>query len=132
MDLKEEDILGGAAGSHWYYRSKAAALLHYIQPTHYRCILDVGAGSGFFTHYLLEHTPASEGLCVDISYPHEWDGGTIGKRIRFRRSCDHIDADLVLLMDVLEHVEDDVGLLAEYAGKVPSDARFLISNSTFY
>jgi hypothetical protein len=34
-------------------------------------------------------------------------------------------------MDVLEHVDDDVGLLADYARKVPSGARFLISVPAF-
>jgi hypothetical protein len=34
-------------------------------------------------------------------------------------------------MDVLEHVDDDVGLLREYANKVPSGARFLISVPAF-
>jgi SAM-dependent methyltransferase len=131
MDLKEEDILGDAIGSHWYYKSKAAALLRYIQPANHRCILDVGAGSGFFTKYLLRHTPASHGLCVDVNYSDERDDETIGKLIRFRKSCEQTDADLVLFMDVLEHVDDDVGLLTEYVRKVPSGAQFLITAPAF-
>ncbi|MCK2087413.1 class I SAM-dependent methyltransferase [Thauera aromatica] len=54
------------------------------------------------------------------------------KRIHFRRHIDHIDADLVLLMDVLEHVDDDVDFLELYAEKVPTGARFLISVPAFY
>jgi hypothetical protein len=34
-------------------------------------------------------------------------------------------------MDVLEHVDDDVQLLKEYAGKVPRGSRFLISVPDF-
>jgi hypothetical protein len=42
-----------------------------------------------------------------------------------------VDADLVLLMDVLEHVDDDVGLLKAYVDKVPSGSRFLITVPAF-
>jgi hypothetical protein len=35
------------------------------------------------------------------------------------------------MMDVLEHVDDDVGLVAEYASKVPSGTRFLITVPAF-
>jgi hypothetical protein len=34
-------------------------------------------------------------------------------------------------MDVLEHVDDDVGLLSEYVSKAPIGARFLISVPAF-
>jgi hypothetical protein len=51
--------------------------------------------------------------------------------VAFRRSCDGVDADLVLFMDVLEHVDDDAGLLALYAAKVPAGATFLITVPAF-
>ena len=54
-----------------------------------------------------------------------------GKPIHFRREIGELHADVVLLMDVLEHVEDDVGLLRQYVEKVPSGARFLISVPAF-
>ena len=49
MDLKEEDILGADIGRHWYYRAKAAALRRAVGDLAPRRILDVGAGSGFFS-----------------------------------------------------------------------------------
>ncbi|QZP35789.1 class I SAM-dependent methyltransferase [Pseudomonas sp. DR48] len=131
MDLKETDILGSSIDRHWYYASKAAATMRLLGTTPYRRILDVGAGSGFFSHHLLTHSSASEAWCVDISYDADSDATTDGKPVHYRRSIEAVDADLVLLMDVLEHVDDDVGLLKAYVEKVPSGSRFLITVPAF-
>jgi 2-polyprenyl-3-methyl-5-hydroxy-6-metoxy-1,4-benzoquinol methylase len=131
MDLKETDILGSSIDQHWYYASKAAATMRLLGTTPYKRILDVGAGSGFFSHYLLTHSSASEAWCVDISYDADSDATTSGKPVHYRRSIDAVDADLVLLMDVLEHVDDDIGLLKTYVEKVPSGSRFLITVPAF-
>jgi 2-polyprenyl-3-methyl-5-hydroxy-6-metoxy-1,4-benzoquinol methylase len=131
MDLKETDILGSSIDQHWYYASKAAATSRLLGNTPYKRILDVGAGSGFFSHHLLTHSSASEAWCVDISYDADSDATTGGKPVHYRRDIDAVDADLVLLMDVLEHVDDDVGLLRAYVEKVPSGSRFLITVPAF-
>ncbi|MHB2246706.1 class I SAM-dependent methyltransferase [Pseudomonas fitomaticsae] len=131
MDLKETDILGDSIGEHWYYCSKAAATRRLLGDAPIGRILDVGAGSGFFSHHLLTHTAAREAWCVDISYPADSSATTAGKPVHYRRSIDAVDADLVLLMDVLEHVDDDVGLLKSYVDKVPSGSRFLMTVPAF-
>jgi hypothetical protein len=131
MDLKEEQALGKAVGQHWYYRSKSAALLRLVSPLQPRKILDVGAGSGFFSKYLLDHTSAGSARCIDPYYPEERDGSHAGKPIRYRHACTGTDADLVLMMDVLEHVEDDLALLNDYIAKVPAGTRFLVTVPAF-
>lgn len=131
MDLKEESILGDAVERHWYYRSKRAALLRYIQPLKVTSVLDVGAGSGFFSKALLRETEARDALCLDPQYEKEWEESLSGKPIRFRKGCDRSDADLVLMMDVIEHVEDDVSLIGEYAAKVPRGTHFLVTVPAF-
>ncbi|ALI02843.1 methyltransferase domain-containing protein [Pseudomonas sp. FW306-02-F02-AA] len=131
MDLKETDILGSSIEQHWYYRSKAAATTRLLGNARVDRILDVGAGSGFFSHHLLTHTAATEAWCVDISYEADSDATTAGKPVHYRRSIDSVDADLVLLMDVLEHVDDDVGLLKAYVDKVSSGSRFLMTVPAF-
>lgn len=131
MDLKETDILGDSISQHWYYRSKAKAMNRLLGKAQPSTILDVGAGSGFFSRHLLANSSARDAWCVDISYDNDSDALEAGKPVHFRRSIEHIDADLVLLMDVLEHVDDDVGLLDHYANKVPRGARFLISVPAF-
>jgi len=93
--------------------------------------LDIGAGSGFFSKKLMSSTTAKEAWCVDISYENDSDATESGKPVYFRRSVDKVNADLVLLMDVLEHVDDDVGILKGYVNKVPRGAKFLISVPAF-
>lgn len=131
MDLKEIDILGESIATHWYYRSKAAALTRLIGHLQPAVILDVGAGSGFFARHLLVHTQATEAWCIDPSYPDDTEAQVAGKPIYYRRALSPLNADLVLLMDVLEHVDDDAGLLADCLNQVPSSARFLISVPAF-
>lgn len=131
MDLKETDILGSSIGNHWYYASKAKAMARLLSNSSTSIILDVGAGSGFFSKNLLAKTTAAVAWCVDISYAKDSDEIHSGKHVHFRRSVDKVDADLVLLMDVLEHVDDDIALLTEYVKKVPSGAKFIISVPAF-
>ena len=54
-----------------------------------------------------------------------------GKPVLYRRDTGPTDCDLVLMMDVLEHVDDDRGLLRHYAAKVPSGAHFLVTVPAF-
>lgn len=131
MDLKEEDVLGDAVDQHWYYRSKAQALRRYVAAVRPHHILDVGAGSGFFSKELLRHTDAEDAICVDIGYPAPSQSVVAGKPIYFHTSYNGGNADLVLLMDVLEHVDDDTGLLRDYVDKVGNGAFFLITVPAF-
>ncbi len=131
MDLKEEDILGVDIGHHWYYRSKAAALRRAVGRLAPKRLLDVGAGSGFFSRHLLAETGAQSALCVDIGYAADRDDRVGTKPVLYRRDCAMTDCDLVLMMDVLEHVDDDRGLLRHYAAKVPAGAHFLVTVPAF-
>lgn len=114
MDLKEQDALGSDAARHWYYRAKAAALDRVVGPTP-GAVLDVGAGAGFFARHLLERG-ASSAVCVDPGYERDWDEQVAGRPIAFRRSPHTGPVDVVLMMDVLEHVDDDVGLARSVVG----------------
>lgn len=133
MDLKEEALLGDQVHRHWYYRAKLAALLQATDNVPPSTVLDVGAGSGFFSRALLEAGRAAKAICVDPGYPADRDELVAGRPLLFRRTLAGQGADvgLVLLMDVLEHVGDDAGLVHEYAGKVPSGARFVVTVPAF-
>src|SRR5262245_27886797 len=111
MDLKEEDILGDSIAAHWYYVSKGRALRRFLGDMRVDEVLDVGAGSGVFSRELLQHDVCASAVCVDPNYPAERSEVHLGKPIRFVRSVPRTTQKLVLMMDVLEHVSDDVGLL---------------------
>jgi trans-aconitate methyltransferase len=131
MDLKETEILGDHVGDHWYYRSKALALESLLGELPPCTMLDIGAGSGFFSRYMLANSAASRAICVDNGYKIDSDSKEGLKPIMFRRSVEQVDAELVLMIDVLEHVEDDIKLLQQYIAKVPQGAKFLISVPAF-
>jgi SAM-dependent methyltransferase len=131
MDLKEVGLLGGNQQSHWYYASKARALMHTVRGRTPARILDVGAGSGFFSRMLLRDTAAKSAICVDPGYAEDWSEIHFTKPITFCRASPIGDADLVLLMDVLEHVDDDVALVKELATSAKPNTRFVVSVPAF-
>jgi len=131
MDIKEEDILGETVSKHWYYRSKAKALIYFLEGFKPQNILDIGAGSGFFSKQLLNQSNTTQATCVDISYTSDSKQTFNNKPIFYQRQCDSGNADLVLMMDVLEHVDDDLALLSEYISKVPNQTKFMITVPAF-
>jgi SAM-dependent methyltransferase len=131
MDVKEAELIRGDAADHWYYRNKARAVERLLEGRKSRCVLDVGAGSGFFSRHLLRRSLAEEAWCFDINYEHESDIVENGRNVHFRTRMPNAGADVVLLMDVLEHVDDDVGLLRASCEGAAPDATFLISVPAF-
>jgi len=87
--------------------------------------------SAFFSKFLITEYNAKEAWCVDINYQHEIDATEGEGTLHFRRSIDTVNANVVLFMDVLEHVDDDIALLTSYINKVPKNAKFLISVPAF-
>jgi hypothetical protein len=120
MDLRETGT-GVDEESHWYFQAKQIPLLRYFS----RCsetmsgklsILDVGAGSGFFSHGLLTkfNDLIDSVTLVDTGYDADGVSTDHGHNIiRTRSLPDRISASFILLMDVLEHIEDDAYFLAD-------------------
>jgi SAM-dependent methyltransferase len=131
MDIKEAALLRERVAEHWYYRSKARFVGRFLRDLQPRRILDIGAGSGFFTRWLLANGSAEEAWCVDPNYGYDSDAAEGCGTIHFRRAPQNTDADLVLLMDVLEHVDDDVQLLRDAMAQAAPHAAFLISVPAF-
>lgn len=130
-DVKEETILGPAIARHWYYVSKSEALIKLIRGP-YNTLLDVGAGSGFFAKTLMTHGVVSQATCVDPGYSEPVRTETVdGRQVDFVQQVGHLETDLVLMMDVLEHVDDDKALICEYMAKVPSGTLFIFSVPAF-
>lgn len=131
MDLKEETILGDAAAAHWYYISKGAALLKFIKDIKAAEVLDIGAGSGIFAKLLLEKTGASKVVCCDTGYSRERVELYADKPLYFKKGIDKSEAGLALFLDVLEHVEDDVLFVEEYAKKLKSGTYVAVTVPAF-
>ncbi len=118
MDLKELES-GVDPEVHWYYQSKKLPMIAYVRKLIRNnsaglTIVDVGSGSGFFALLLEREFPEQikKVYLVDIGYTPEEINSTKGKKIeKTLRIPDRIENGLVILMDVLEHIDDDLGML---------------------
>lgn len=131
MDLLELQQ-GINPSEHWYYRAKAEALTLALRRLGHtpRLIKDVGAGSGFFSAFLLDRHAGARAVCIDPHYTDEQLATKID-RVSFSRHDSTGVADLYLFMDVIEHVPDDADLLRQYVKEAPSGAIFFISVPAF-
>jgi SAM-dependent methyltransferase len=117
MDLKELEN-GIDPDVHWYYQSKKLPLLSYTkkaiaqgQPL---TIVDIGSGSGFFALELEKKFGAAIGkvYLVDTGYSSEEMALTQGQKIEKTHAIPaKIENGLVIMMDVLEHLESDLAML---------------------
>ena len=131
MDLKELQLAGDEPARHWYYRAKAEMMLSHIADLNVSSVMDVGSGSGFFARSILEHGKAQQVTCVDNGYEADHDEMVDGRPLFFRRSVSTSDADLMVMMDVLEHIEDDHGFLADYVAIAPAGSHLFITVPAF-
>lgn len=138
MDLKELEN-GVNPHTHWYYQSKKLPLLRAAKRAltagHALTIVDVGSGSGFFALELeKEFGPRIAKIyLVDTGYSAEELAATQGQKIeKVHHLPARIEHGLVILMDVLEHVADDLQMLqAVKAACVGESNRFFITVPAF-
>jgi len=131
LDLKEEEILGPDLASHWYYVSKGRALEAMLTGVAATSVLDVGAGSGIFARRLLDAGLVRSATCVDPYYDDARLADESRPDLRFVRQVDDQSQDLILFMDVLEHVDDDLALLRSYGDRLPRGGHVLITVPAF-
>jgi hypothetical protein len=131
MDVKEQDILGERIATHWYYVAKSNALQQFLGGCAAHEVLDVGAGSGFFSRRLLCAELCRSATCVDIAYAADRTEQHCGRPIAFVRSLERVTQDLILMMDVVEHVDDDVAFIRGYTDRMPQDALVLVTVPAF-
>jgi hypothetical protein len=131
MDLKEEDILGANIHDHWYYTSKGRALHHFLGDIKTPEVLDVGAGSGIFSRQLLDEGVCESAVCLDPNYSKEKTETHNGQNIQFIKTINHIPQKLILMMDVLEHIPDDLEFLKGYVDRMQKEGFILITVPAF-
>jgi len=131
VDVKEEKLLGDSVSTHWYYVSKGRALVEFLSERPAKEILDVGAGSGVFSRHLIDCGMTLGAVCVDPNYAREYNENYNGASLSFVHTVTKVSQELILMMDVLEHVDDDVGLLRGYSEKMRSGGRVVITVPAF-
>lgn len=93
-------------------------------------LLDVGSGDAWFSTRLAALLPPGvEITCWDSGYEAsvvESLAPTVDTRIRFTKTAPETRADVVLMLDVLEHVPDDAGFLRDIVTKQMRDGATLV------
>lgn len=131
MDLKELETLGNQIDQHWYYESKAEAVKNLLRHIEASCLIDVGAGSGFFSRYLLKNLGLEKAHCIDVGYDGESVSYVNGKACYFHASHREVNGDIVLMLDVLEHIDNDLQFLKRYVDQCEVGTHFMISVPAF-
>ena len=95
---------------HWYYQHTYRVIKKAIERVNKKSftLSDIGAGSAIFSQQVFENYPDSRFYAVDINYSEEQLGHS---NANFTYTRDLMPADIYLLNDILEHIENPRGLL---------------------
>ncbi|HQU26902.1 MAG TPA: class I SAM-dependent methyltransferase [Acidimicrobiales bacterium] len=132
MDLKERSSVD--PWTHWYYLAKLNAIRQHVVGLRHemQSVLDVGAGSGFFSLALTRECRDAVVTCVDPNYRDDELGEH--DRALYVRVADPQTvsrADTMLFIDVLEHVDDDRSLLRSYVDLAAPGCVIVVSVPAF-
>jgi hypothetical protein len=129
MDLKEIGKVD--PDNFWYYLHKGHFIFDKAIKSFNKSeiLFDVGAGSGYFASIFVKNKKTGKAYCIDPFYPQDQLGNKNG--LNFVISPPSEKADVLLFIDVLEHVEDDLALLKSYISSSSADALFVISVPAF-
>jgi len=135
MDLKEFNH--NQPNRHPWETARLKALCKILRPHLFNGIriLDVGCGDGFISRGLFGHLQSKEITAVDINLSDsqllEFNNFSSGFRYTKELPADGT-FDIVLLLDVLEHVQDDISFLSEIVNRYISlGAKVLITVPAF-
>lgn len=138
MDIKE--LKNGINPKvHWYYQSKKIPLFKFFEKVRKLSdkdldIVDVGAGSGFFSEELYDNykDQIKKVYLVDTAYT--LDDLTKEKNqtiIKQKEIPQEIKNSLIILMDILEHIENDVSILKKIKENSNGENYFFITVPAF-
>lgn len=104
------------------------------------CVVDVGCGDVFFLSQFCDKFPVRKAVAVDTAFTDEVVAQLKQKKndVQYYNSIEQVDlqgkkADVVFLMDVIEHIEDDVNFLKTLSRKdfVGDETLFMITVPAF-
>lgn len=138
MDLKELES-GVDQSTHWYYQSKKVPLFRYFkqllkEQNKKMTVIDFGSGSGFFAYELWEAFPEhiEDVLLIDIGYSEDELEETKNLPVKkLHYIPEGIDDCVVIMMDVLEHIENDDAIIKDIKRRVGANAHYFITVPAF-
>ncbi len=138
MDLKELES-GVDQSTHWYYQSKKVPLFRYFkqllkEQNKKMTVIDFGSGSGFFAYELWAAFPEyiEDVLLIDIGYSEDELEETKHLPVKkLHYIPEGIDDCVVIMMDVLEHIENDDAIIKDIKRRVGENAHYFITVPAF-
>ncbi len=135
MDLRELKALSSGSRHPWEtarYDFFSSLLAKHDLMSVSGNVLDAGAGDGWFANRLTQELPVTRhAVCWDHEYtPQQIEQLThrVSERVIFMQSAPTDTFSLILLLDVLEHVQDDASFLRSIVSRnLASDGYMLIS-----
>jgi SAM-dependent methyltransferase len=129
MEPLESHLLGQTAQrSSFWHEVRATAVLERVPVGRRSALADIGAGAGLLGDILRRDRPE----CLYHYYePLDALAARLAERFepgaRLRNETDVSEVDVVTLLDVLEHIEDDRGFLGELVGAMRPDATLVLT-----
>lgn len=133
MDIIEcEQLDHTKAPEHWYYNSKYNLIRSHLLklPLEKKTFTtaDVGTGLGLFLHKMEKDGLASPDRSMGIDPACRANATAINSLIPiYSEFPENSRFDVILMMDVLEHVEDDLGLLVSAIGQLKTQGYIFIT-----
>jgi SAM-dependent methyltransferase len=127
LERQQLDQVGSALGTFWH-RARSALVADRIERVQAEEVVDVGAGAGHLGGWLRENAPHVHyrfqeplpSLSASLS-------AQFGPENEVSEDDDLVSADMITVLDVIEHVEDDVGLLEELRRRARPGAALLVT-----
>ncbi len=103
-------------------------------------LLDVGSGDGYFIREICRRLPQAEAIAVDIEYTDRMleqlqaANKDLQQRVRYLKDLAEVpvqDYDIVILLDVIEHVADVKGIFSHIFTRLSHDASFIVTVPAF-
>ena len=127
------DLIEGQKGidiNYWYYLRKFNLINNFMKSHKYlSSVCDVGAGQALFSIELSKRYPKSTFVATDINYDGNWLQKDDTPNLKFQ--LDYVPSRIVLLNDVLEHVDNPILFLSEIVDNSNSGTVFLITVPAF-
>lgn len=126
MDLREVRDSSDLNRHPWEI-SRATSILSLLGESHQSKVADIGAGDMYFLRRFAERSGARLFAC-DIHFKESELGTDDGvEKVTRIEDIPPEDMDVVFLLDVLEHVEDEAEFLGEVAKVVKKDGKIIIT-----
>jgi len=121
----------GGRNQHPWYQSRSECVLSIIKKIKPQNLADIGSSDMFLTKKVKDFV-AENIYAVDLIFPENGVTSDDGiKCLRYIKDLPDSEIDCISMLDVLEHIEDDVSFYKEAVAKLKSGGTILVTVPAF-